>query len=354
MRHVFDHRQLAHVWAQQSQDDGRTSNGSLFFSGRTIYSYGHHFPIATFHPKKSLVFFCNASYSNTTNKHQRYVYGAVDTLATVVYVPTSQLMRNVTDWLEREEYQEETKDYLLKQIQAHYETKMGYLKLSLSKRRTAETKRRDVMDLIFELNHYEQLLDALDSNLGFYPLTTTREELTGLVDNLQGEVEELQRKEKEKLAKAIEEYLEVHQDWVFNYWMERKRGVWTKEQADNYNRLKKACKGHEQVDTFLRYNPTNETIETTRGATFPLSHALGVFNVLIILKRFGRTYKREDHQPAYRLGHFTVDSVNENGDVKAGCHFVKWNAIELCAHQLIKAGHLPADCLDVLQARNVA
>ena len=47
-RTVFDNSMVAHVWAQQGQDFGRSNNGNLYFEGPTIFSYGSHFPIASF------------------------------------------------------------------------------------------------------------------------------------------------------------------------------------------------------------------------------------------------------------------------------------------------------------------
>lgn len=40
---VFDNGMTAHVWAQQSQESGRSHNGNLYFEGRRIFSYGGHY-----------------------------------------------------------------------------------------------------------------------------------------------------------------------------------------------------------------------------------------------------------------------------------------------------------------------
>lgn len=47
MKTVFgSHDECAHAWAAQRQEEGRS--GPLYFVGRTIYSYGQHYPIASF------------------------------------------------------------------------------------------------------------------------------------------------------------------------------------------------------------------------------------------------------------------------------------------------------------------
>lgn len=73
MKTVFNNAQTAHVWAQQTQDQGRSTNGNLFFRGKVIYSYGHHFPLAMFVPEYDIVLVNSDSYSVSTSKHQGYV-----------------------------------------------------------------------------------------------------------------------------------------------------------------------------------------------------------------------------------------------------------------------------------------
>ena len=78
-KHVFSGDMVAHVWAQQTQDWGKRSDGRIFFEGRTIYSYGQHFPIAEFveHKGKKAVLFNISKHSCSTLQHQRSVRGAL-------------------------------------------------------------------------------------------------------------------------------------------------------------------------------------------------------------------------------------------------------------------------------------
>ena len=46
MKNIFTNSELAHTYANQSQQSGRNSSGSFYFDGKAIYSYGRHFPIA--------------------------------------------------------------------------------------------------------------------------------------------------------------------------------------------------------------------------------------------------------------------------------------------------------------------
>lgn len=80
MQTVFPNmQQVANRWVEQTQESGRS--GNVFFEGRTIYSYGRHFPIATFvDPKKTafpIVLFNSNRYSNSTAKHKSKVSAAI-------------------------------------------------------------------------------------------------------------------------------------------------------------------------------------------------------------------------------------------------------------------------------------
>ena len=68
MKKVNSPQDTAHLFASQSQSEARTPNGSLYFNGKSIYSYGGHFCIAKFIDDKTLLF-TERSYSNTTAKH---------------------------------------------------------------------------------------------------------------------------------------------------------------------------------------------------------------------------------------------------------------------------------------------
>jgi 3-methyladenine DNA glycosylase Mpg len=77
MRNVFSNSELAHTYANQTQNSGRSS--SMFFEGRTIYSYGYHFPICsitTNEKGETALLFTTRGYSNTTGKHITIVRSA--------------------------------------------------------------------------------------------------------------------------------------------------------------------------------------------------------------------------------------------------------------------------------------
>lgn len=71
MKTVFSNADsVIHLWAQQTQDEGRSSN--VYFEGATIYSYGTHYPLGLFITNKKgekAVIINTSGYSVTTTKH---------------------------------------------------------------------------------------------------------------------------------------------------------------------------------------------------------------------------------------------------------------------------------------------
>ena len=75
MRRVLkNHDEVCHVWAQQTQSEGRA--GNIFFRDKSIYSYGHHFEMARFVDEET-VFITTRGYSVSTAKHLSLVRQAV-------------------------------------------------------------------------------------------------------------------------------------------------------------------------------------------------------------------------------------------------------------------------------------
>ena len=75
MQTVFNNDMTLHVWAQGSQMHGRSTGHNIFFEGRMLYSYGHHYLMGYLLPDGA---FINAdSNSVTTNQHRGMAASAV-------------------------------------------------------------------------------------------------------------------------------------------------------------------------------------------------------------------------------------------------------------------------------------
>jgi hypothetical protein len=85
MKTVFtDVRDIAHIWAHQTQEEAKNPSRNFFFTGKTIYSYGNHFPIAKYIDSETLLI-TYRGYSNTTSKHISVVRSAIPYGRKVIY-----------------------------------------------------------------------------------------------------------------------------------------------------------------------------------------------------------------------------------------------------------------------------
>lgn len=85
MKTVFENRMVAHVWAQQNQSEGRSSNSQFYFRDKTIFSYRDSWPLATF-VKPNEVLLNTQRISLTTSKHLSYVRQALNHDAKIWHV----------------------------------------------------------------------------------------------------------------------------------------------------------------------------------------------------------------------------------------------------------------------------
>lgn len=103
MKTVFTNSQIAHVWANQTQNEGKTANRTIFFDESGIYSYGYHFCIAKHmeNEKGKFILFTNRGYSNTTAKHINLVSYASKHINRVrCYFPDKSITDNLQSWLD--------------------------------------------------------------------------------------------------------------------------------------------------------------------------------------------------------------------------------------------------------------
>lgn len=89
---------VAHNWAHQLKS---SQNGShFFFKGDTIYSYGHHFPIAR-RISSDIFLFTSRGYSSTTSQHKAIVSRAIPGKCIVVNDVCSNGPDNLLDIAKR-------------------------------------------------------------------------------------------------------------------------------------------------------------------------------------------------------------------------------------------------------------
>lgn len=274
MRTVFSNSQVAHVWAQQRQAEGRGSN--FYFRDSTIYSYGGHFPIARFE-RPDVVLFTTGSYSQSTCKHLNYTRRALHGLPVRVFnVPYVQGTRHADN----------VADYATRYTAA--------LEKAGRARRYADMHYRDAIALREEHAAYCELF-APD----VAPLAEVSPELVREAAERSRERAKRDRVAREERDRAAKIAMSAD---VAAWRNGERRDLWQWH----------SCGG----ETLLRLSRDGSTIQTSRGAEVPVSVAPRLW-AIVQAARHG-----VDVSAAYgrHIGHFTLNRVERTGAVTIGCH----------------------------------
>lgn len=296
MKTVFNNSELTHIWANQTQEQGRGSN--MFFIGDTIYSYGYHFKIAKFTENKfgdKCVFLNCRSYSNTTNKHQSLVWRAIPSniqffrvkeFFTDINYSIVAHRENINNYLEQGE---KLKNDILK-AKKH---KLGYL--------------QQLKNVFSTIEKYQLFFDIMDLS------ELTYAHLNGL---------------------SIEERVNNLSKWLGSYTDSNEFKLWEekKKKADELAEIKALEEAKEKIQKFrdfkvssiwnlginlLRYNKETSEIETSGGVKLPKCV-------------FSEAYERFKNNTLLIGQHIGVYRFNgQNDDIlQIGCHKIPVNEIE--------------------------
>jgi hypothetical protein len=84
------------------------------------------------------------------------------------------------------------------------------------------------------------------------------------------------------------------------------------------------------MPTMLRLSQNRETVETSKGADIPVSHAKRLWPVIQNCKALGKGLTGRD----IRLGHYVLNEIRPDGSIVVGCHDIPYSEIELIAREL--------------------
>jgi hypothetical protein len=415
MKKVFPNAMVAHVWAQQKQDEGRSGNGNFSFSGPTIYSYGT--PIAnivTGTRKRKGALLTSQSYSVTTEgKHKNATWRAWHGNGPSFTVPflgvTGGRAFRHPDATNMKEVHKGNRSALFKQYQEYVARELRALRPWYGDEEKAIAAFQDQAEKtrayceFFGL-HAPKIDHAADARkvwARFARLAaqretpqwkakqeraaTRREERLKIAayDRLQNEFVRYMTDETESQWLRLTWYAfpsnTPEKDFLENAELERNQAAglawralfdaWKAggpfpeiTQARNYavltddesaeltvahaahemekkaieiQRWREGAQGslYSLPSTLLRVRGDN--VETSRGAVFPISHAVRSWP--FILRAIGTGWKKNGH--SIPLGHFTIDEIEPSGNVKAGCHYVTFAEVSAVADTLRAAGH---------------
>jgi hypothetical protein len=286
MKKVFaSHSELAHVWAQNNQEEGRASR--MFFEHGKLFSYGRHFCIARI-LDSGVVVFGTHDYSSSTSKHQSEALHAVKHRRKVYCHDPD---RTAAD---NREFTEKCIRFRLNEAKTSRRvlpaTRVGH---KLEAARLAKQFNEYLVELPEDERRFVKSFEL-------EPLAVSPEEL----DVLRQYEEALQAKreamwERQREARALVE------EW----------------RACVYNHSLHA------VPTMLRVSKDSQSIETSKGANIPISAARRLWPLIENCRSVG-TALVDREMP---LGHYTLTEIKANGDITVGCHDIAYSEIERIA-----------------------
>jgi hypothetical protein len=294
--------EVPHLWAHRSRSEAKTSNGTLYFSGDTIYSYGSHFPIArhvTQADGTPAVLFTTRSYSVTTSAHTSRVRHAIPASVPKWYV------------------QSPDKDFAgcFANFKSDYRAQLA--EVVDAKNKTSRAKR------------YLKLESTVDEANRFAEAFGIKERLT--LPTIEGAAEEIAAVRKREEIEAKRRAAKAKREREKQLAAQRIKYA---EDAERWKAGENVYTAYYFPDALLRIE--DDEVVTSKGARFPVSHAVRGLRIVERVRATGQPYQRNGH--TIHLGHYALDSIDKDGNVHAGCHFVKYEEIQRIAPALLALG----------------
>lgn len=317
---MSSHDQIAHRWAHRvpNYDAKRLQGYAMFAQGDTLYSWGHHFPIARHvltTPAKGaarhVVLFNADDYSSSTGKHKSIAWRALDygRLRPCYRLPQEfwPIHGNTRDVTAKQR-----RDANKRTAQAALQ---WYAQQALNSLEAATRARVYAQQHMERANAY---LDTAERFAADFGVKWVRPD----VDALRARAAAAAAKRAREAAKARKRAAEAAE--------ERRKAA-----ADDFAAWRRgerhAAPAEWRVSpdgaAYIRRN--GDMLQTSQGASVPWDHAVKAFRFIKLCRERGEQW--ETNGRVIRVGHFQIDCITAQGDMRAGCHFFKWEEIERLA-----------------------
>lgn len=287
---VFGTSEIPHLWAHQTQSEARNQQGNLYFRGDTIYSYRDSFPIGrhvTNSRGEKAVLISSNKYSVTTASHISAVVHSLPHGTQVFYVNQHSMKEHGSD-----PYSTSVSDYV--------EEITGLL---LKAKRAKANKDWDVKQASDKRS--EALAFAAFYDLDASSIPAMDYDVTALEASIRSAKAQERKEAKERQTRRLIEQADAISAW--------RSGTLSGYPGAFYD-----------VPTMLRVN--GDLVETSRGVSFPISHARKALALVRAVMARGEDWRTNGH--TCYLGHYRLDRITKQGTVYAGCHVVTWPEIE--------------------------
>lgn len=354
---VFDNAMVAHVWAQQSQSEGRSNNGNFHFDGPVLYSYNTPIGNIVKGKRGPVALLSSYSYSPTTSVKHLGPAGRAVFHIPHFYVPALGVsggrLRGPSSAPE-----------MHKENLVYYSAQYIAMKAKLEKARTIY----GLVEVTLQ-GHAENVANYCDA-FGlkmpkFYMYKDdaaeimTMRALRDARNNTPAKVAARKRDSERKAAKVRDRYRageSLSDTGHLTYRAERHLDALMTDDDRAARGVAIQLRNAEKIAAWFAGGPAfrfdaegggaalrviGEELQTSHEAAVPLAHAVKAFRFLKLCRERGRGWEANGHK--LHVGHFTITSVAPNGDFRAGCHQIKWAEVERLARQIGVFDQAPAD-----------
>lgn len=326
MKQVFENGMVAHIWAQRQQPEARSHNGNFSFSGDALYSYSTVIGRFIDTPRGTATLVTSRTYSKTTSsKHMPALHRAIGYGGALVFhVPhVSPVLIGGREHTEN-----------LAHLAGQYDE-------TAAKARRARTLYGDLQGT---LASYDERAAAYADcfELAYTRRNPEADTAAILAHRAQAEAKRntpaaIAKREKAAAAREAKAQRMAALERATNA---EKLEAW-REGLNPF--IPHGARIDENGGAYLRVR--GNMLETSQGANVPLEHAIRVFRFVKLCRERGEAWQRNGR--TLRVGHFQVDSVDEHGNFRAGCHRINWPEVERAAAQAGVIDQPAADTRDV-------
>lgn len=273
MKTVFSNRELTHVYAQQTQEQGRS--GSMFFYGAKIYSYGYHYLLGEFIDNETILI-NDTGYSNTTSKHISMLIDATSHKRQFFITKTdlTKVHDTITSYLQKLPKARNKKGYYLKETFNLFKSFNKYLEYTKTKTKVSKLK---------EYKEIKKIVQRLETEK----------------ETILKEVAEISKRKAQREKEKQKEQIRL----------------WRNHEIRYINKLSQSL---------LRLSLDKNQVETSGGVNIETKKA----KVLYKLIEAGKDIK------GFKLDYYTVIGIQDN-TLKIGCHNIPLKEVETIGKQII-------------------
>lgn len=287
MKSVVKSDMVAHLWAHQSQAWATNPQRNFSFRRKEIKSYSTVIALIEERKGQQIVLYCDRYFSPTTCKHQSAVRRATSHMTTI----------GVDAFGTPAEYMKDYRKRIAKCMAAY------------GRARTSKPRYLEQLKTLVKNGNTLAEFFGLKTR---FNLPTNKAEMEAECKRLDN-IEAKHRRQVNAAAKKRKIAEEKHREEMRQKWLA----------GEGY---------HYPDDGEVHLRVVGNELQTSKGVQVPLEHAIKVFAFVKQCREEHKPYQANGH--TIHIGHFSIDKVDESGNVTAGCHSIQWTEIERIAKQV--------------------